>query len=132
MSAVNKGGIIAQFIIEISKSGNKVNILAVKIPINLIGPIISGRKPVLTIAKHPNSKIQILELTEKQAKRLLNECESDFKSLVDLLQVRNGRMEIRDLENLLKFGLVSSSKPHSPKSLPMKDLMRKNFQTINT
>jgi hypothetical protein len=75
--------------------------------------------------------MQILDLTEKQAKRLLSECESDFKSLVDLLQVRNGRIEIRDLDNLLKFGLVSGDKPHSPKSIPMKDVMRKNFQTIN-
>jgi hypothetical protein len=41
-------------------------------------------------------------------------------------------LEIRDLDNLLKFGLVSDNKPHSPKSLPMKDLMRKNFQTINS
>lgn len=40
-------------------------------------------------------------------------------------------MEIRDLDNLLKFGLVSGDKPHSPKSIPMKDVMRKNFQTIN-
>ena len=40
-------------------------------------------------------------------------------------------MEIRDLDNLLKFGLVTGDKPHSPKSIPMKDVMRKNFQTIN-
>ena len=59
--------------------------MAIKIPVNLIGPIIQGRKPVITIAKHPYAKMQVLDLTEKQAKRLLNECESDFKSLVDLL-----------------------------------------------
>lgn len=123
--------VFAQFAIEISKSGNKVFILAVKIPQNLIKSIVTGRKPVITIGRHPQAKMQILDLTEKQAKRLLSECESDFKSLVDLLQVRNGRIEIRDLDNLLKFGLVSGDKPHSPKSIPMKDVMRKNFQTIN-
>jgi len=36
---------------------------------------------------------------------LLTECNNDFKTLVDLLQVRNGRIEIKDLDNLLKFGL---------------------------
>jgi hypothetical protein len=59
--------------------------LAVKIPENLVGRVMSGRKPVLTIARHPNAKMQAIDLTEKQAKRLLNECESDFKSLVDFL-----------------------------------------------
>ena len=54
------------------------------------------------------AKMQAINLTEKQAKRLLNECNNDFKSLVDLLQIRNGRIEIRDLDNLLKFGIKSN------------------------
>jgi len=53
--------------------------------------------------------MQVINLSEKQAKRLLNECNSDFKSLVDLLQVRNGRIEIKDLDLILKYGLNVTS-----------------------
>ena len=60
------------------------------------------------IGTHYQAKMQAINLTEKQAKRLLNECNNDFKSLVDLLQIRNGRIEIRDLDNLLKFGIKSN------------------------
>jgi len=40
---------------------------------------------------------------------LLNECNNDFKTLVDLLKIRKGRIEIRDLDNLLKFGIKSTN-----------------------
>jgi hypothetical protein len=51
----------------------------------------------------------VIDLTEKQAKKLLAECNSDFKSMVDLLQISYGRIQIRDLDKLLKFGTHSES-----------------------
>ena len=69
----------ASFVIEISKSGNKIFILAVKIPENLVSSIVAGKRDVLNIATHPKAKMQVIDMTEKQAKKLLNECNSDFK-----------------------------------------------------
>ena len=45
--------------------------------------------------------MQVIELTERQTKKLLSECRSDFKQMVDLLQITNGRIQIRDLDYIL-------------------------------
>lgn len=93
------------FIIEISRTKNKVHILAVKIPEHFVASVLSGKRPVLLIGTHPKSKMQVIDLTEKQAKKLLTECGSDFKVLIDLLQICHGRIQIKDLTKILKFGL---------------------------
>jgi hypothetical protein len=69
----------------VSKSKNRVYILAVKIPESMVASVISGKRPIISIATHPRAKMQVIDLTEKQAKKLLNECNSDFKTMVDLL-----------------------------------------------
>jgi hypothetical protein len=75
----------AHFVIEISKSKNRIYILAIKIPEKYINLITTGKKPVDLIGTHYLSKMQAINLTEKQAKRVLTECDNDFKTLVDLL-----------------------------------------------
>ncbi|TNV81989.1 hypothetical protein FGO68_gene10722 [Halteria grandinella] len=99
--------IVGQFVVEVSKSKNRVYILAVKIPENMVASVISGKRPIISIATHPRAKMQVIDLTEKQAKKLLNECNSDFKTMVDLLQISFGRIQIKDLDRLLKFGVQS-------------------------
>jgi hypothetical protein len=84
-----------------------VYILAVKIPDHLVSQVITGKRPVMTLATHSKAKMQVIDLTEKQAKKLLNECNSDFKSMVDLLTISFGRIHIKDLDRLLKFGVQS-------------------------
>lgn len=73
----------------------------------MVSSVINGMRPVITLATHPRAKMQLIDLTEKQAKKLLNECNSDFKTLVDLLQISYGRIQIKDMDRLLKFGVQS-------------------------
>ena len=51
--------------IEISKSKNRIYILAIKIPEKYINPITTGKKTVDMIGTHYLSKMQAINLTEK-------------------------------------------------------------------
>jgi hypothetical protein len=66
--------------------------------------------------------MQVIDLTEKQAKKLLNECNSEFRQMVDLLQIEYGRIHIRDLSNILKFGMGFNNNHSSTRALLNEDI----------
>lgn len=61
-----------------------------------------------------------MEMTEKQGKKLLFECENDFRNIVDKIFIQHGKLVIRDFQNLLKFGLNGSQGITSPNVNGMK------------
>jgi hypothetical protein len=48
-------------------------------------------------------------MTEKQGKKLLAECDNDFKTVADKLEMRFGKLIIDNFENLLKYGNPQNS-----------------------
>jgi hypothetical protein len=52
-------------VIEISKSKNRIYILAIKIPDKYINQIINGKRSVDLLGTHYLAKMQVINLTEK-------------------------------------------------------------------
>jgi len=118
------------FIVEISRSKNKIFILAVRIPDHLVKSVVSGRRSVINIAVHPHSYPLLITLTEKQAKKLLSQCDGEFKRMLDLLSIEKGRLELSGLDDMLRFG--GSTSPKTFRSSKFDDLGKKQFNTIIT
>jgi len=83
-------------LVEISRSKHKLYIIVIKRQIPL-----SGRGKFQRIRKDVP---QVIDMTEKQGKKLLLECENDYTRLVDRLRLRQGRVQVKDFDVLLKFG----------------------------
>ena len=68
--------------------------------------MLSGRG-VYHVAKRPEAKIYHIDITEKQGKKLLLECGSDFSEVIDKIYIQFGRLHIRDFENIMRFGTLN-------------------------
>jgi hypothetical protein len=100
----------------------------VRIPDHLVKSVVNGRRSVINIAVHPHSYPLLISLTEKQAKKLLSQCDGEFKRMLDLLLIEKGRLELSGLDDMLRFG--GSTSPKTFRSTNFDDLAKKQFNTI--
>ena len=106
------------YIVEISRSKRKFYIISVKIPKELLlTKMFESRKAYKTLTQQAGTKVYYTMMTEKQGKKLLFECNNDFKEVVDRVYVKGGKLVVEDFENLLKFGNPDRYRDIQPRAL---------------
>eukprot|EP00347_Sterkiella_histriomuscorum_P023394 403334801 len=106
------------YIIEISRSRYKLYVIAVRIPDEYLEYVMQG-KYIYHLAASPKSKVFYTDMTEKQGKKLLQECENNFKSVLDRLFIQFGKLFVRDFDNLMKFGVNQMQTLYSQPQQPV-------------
>lgn len=61
-------------------------------------------KGIYHVSQRPETKVYHIDITEKQGRKLLLECNSDFSDVIDKIYIQFGRLHIRDFENIMRFG----------------------------
>lgn len=78
--------IIKEYVIEISRSRYKLYITALKIPKKYSELIKTGRG-IYHLAASSKAKVYYLDMTEKQGKKLIHQCQNNFRQVLDMLYI---------------------------------------------
>ena len=92
------------YIIEISKNKYKLFIVAVKLPKTSLKNTLRGWKKQINVNRNKKAKMYCIEMSEKQGKKILVECNYEFRNLVNLLFVKDGKLFIHKFDQLMKYG----------------------------